>query len=132
MSQENLLFKEEILKTVREFKETLTKNFETKISELTIKNEKLEKILEHLTEDNKKLIDNITSKQFGMEKVTQLENFKNKTDSMLITHEIRINNNIEEIGSLRTKYDRALILVLLVNIKTLVILLFIILVKYQK
>ena len=109
MSQENLLFKEEILKTVREFKETLTKNFETKISELTIKNEKLEKILEHLTEDNKKLIDNITSKQFGMEKVTQLENFKNKTDSMLITHEIRINNNIEEIGSLRTKYDRALI-----------------------
>ena len=109
MSQENLLFKEEILKTVREFKETLTKNFETKISELNIKNTKLEKILEHLTEDNKKLIDNITSKQFSMEKVTQLESFKNKTDSMLITHEIRINNNMEEISSLRTKYDRALI-----------------------
>ena len=109
MSQDNLLFKEEILKTVREFKETLTKNFESKISDLNLKNEKLEKILEHLTEDNKKLIGNITSKQFSLEKITQLENFKNKTDSMLITHEIRINNNIEEIGSMRSKYDRALI-----------------------
>ena len=28
---------------------------------------------------------------------------------MLITHEIRINNNIEEIGSIRMKYDKAFI-----------------------
>ena len=45
MSQDNLLFKEEILKTVREFKETLTKNFESKISDLNLKNEKLGKTI---------------------------------------------------------------------------------------
>ena len=107
--EDNLIFKEEVLKTVHEFKETLMKNMDSKLSKLTLKNEQLKKVIDHLTESNKKILENITSKQVSLEKINQLENFKNKVDSMLITHEIRINNNIEELGSIRTRYDKALI-----------------------
>ena len=54
-------------------------------------------------------MEKITSRQINFEKLKDFDNFKNKVDSMLITHEIRINNNIEELSSIRSKYDRAII-----------------------
>ena len=111
MSQDKdiLLFKEEILKTVREFKDNLMRNIESKISEIKEKNEKMEQIINNITEENKKLIERITNRQMHLEKISQLEVFKNKVDSMLITHEIRINNSMEDLNSMRSKYDRAFI-----------------------
>ena len=109
MSQDILLFKEEILKTVRSYKESLIKEMVLKLSHLNEKNEKLEKDLNNLKENNKQLIDNLTIKIVDLDKLKQLDMFKNKVDSMLLTHDIRINNNIEEISSIKAKYDKALI-----------------------
>ena len=77
------------------------KNIDLKLVEIIKKNKKLEDSLKYITESNKKLIENVTNKDVSLEKIKELEKFKNKVDSMLITHEIRINNNIEEIGSIR-------------------------------
>ena len=35
-----------------------------------------------------------------------LEAFKNKVNDMLLTHEIRINNNIKDIANFSSKYDK--------------------------
>ena len=70
--------------------------------------------MNYISKENQKLIEKITNNNLSIEKVKVLETFKNKVDSMLITHEIRINNNMEEISSVRTRYDRALIENLLV------------------
>ena len=40
--QETLIFKEEILKIIRDFKETLMKNIDSKITELNDKNKDIE------------------------------------------------------------------------------------------
>ena len=114
MQQEILMFKEEILKEMRDFKENMMKNIETKLSDLNNKNKELEETIFRLSEGNKKLIDNLSNRRMYLEKLNEFDSFKNKVDSMLITHEIRVNNCIEELGSVRTKYDRALIENLLV------------------
>ncbi len=112
--QETLIFKEEILKIIRDFKENLMKNIDSKITELNDKNTDIEEKMNYISKENQKLIEKITNNNLSIEKVKVLETFKNKVDSMLITHEIRINNNMEEISSVRTRYDRALIENLLV------------------
>jgi HAMP domain-containing protein len=42
----------------------------------------------------------------NFDKINELENFRNKIDSMMISHEIRINNNIKDIQDIKFKYDR--------------------------
>ena len=111
---DDIHFKEEILKNVRDFEEDLLKKINTKMSELNSDYKKFHQNLKNLSENNKKLIDSLTSKNLDFEKIASLEQFRNKVDSILITHEIRINNNIEEISSIKEKYDRALIENLLV------------------
>ena len=102
-------FKEEILKNIRIFQEDLIKKINSKMIELNTDYKKFHQNLSQLSENNKKLIESIITKNVNFEKISSLENFRNKVDSILITHEIRINNNIEEISSIKTKYDKALI-----------------------
>ena len=111
---DDLHFKEEILKNVHDFEEDLLKKINTKMNELNSDYKKFHQNLKNLSENNKKLIDSLTSKNLDFEKIASLEQFRNKVDSILITHEIRINNNIVEISSIKEKYDRALIENLLV------------------
>ena len=108
MLQEVLTFKDEILKTVRDYKENLMKNVDSKLNILKERNDKLEKELNDLKENSNKLIDNMASKNIDIEKLKQFDMFKNKADSMLLTHDIRISNNIEEISSIKAKYERVL------------------------
>ena len=102
-------FKEEILKNIHEFQEELTKKINSKMLELNTDFKKFHQKLNQLSENNKKLIESLITKNVNIEKIATLEKFRNKVDSILITHEIRINNNIEEISSIKTKYDKALI-----------------------
>jgi len=114
MKQEIIIFKEEILKEIRDFKENMMKNIDNKLTDLSNKNKELENTIFKISEGNKKLIENLSNRRMNLEKLNEFDSFKNKVDSMLITHEIRINNCIEELGAVRTKYDRALIENLLV------------------
>ena len=107
-------FKEEILKNIHDFEEDLIKKVNTKMKELNSDYKKFHQNINDLSENNKKLINSLINENFNLEKITSLEQFRNKADSILITHEIRINNNIEEISSIKTKYDKALIENLLV------------------
>ena len=107
-------FKEEILKNIHDFEEDLIKKVNTKMKELNSDYKKFHQNINDLSENNKKLINSLINENFNLEKITSLEQFRNKVDSILITHEIRINNNIEEISSIKTKYDKALIENLLV------------------
>ena len=101
-------FKEEILKNVHDFEEDLLKKINTKMIELNTDYKKFHKNLNNLAENNKQLITSLITKNVNAEKISSLEKFRNKVDSILITHEIRINNNIGEISSIKAKYDKAI------------------------
>lgn len=109
MNQEILIFKEEILKEMHDFEIRLMKNFDQNLNDLRKKNDYFEENIKYVLESNRKIMHTVTSSQTNYDKIKDLETFKKKVDSVLITHEIRINNNIEELGSIRMKYDRALI-----------------------
>ena len=71
-----------------------------------------ENISEYIQKFNKmfkrgeSLLDSMSTQIINFDKISELENFRNKIDSMVISHEIRINNNIKEIQDIKFKYDR--------------------------
>ena len=109
MNKEDLVqFQEEILKSTRDIKASLMKNLDEKLNEIKGKYDYFEEYLKHITESNKSLANTVTSFQLNFDRLKEIENFKNKVDSMLITHEIRINNNNDEVSSMRIRFERAL------------------------
>ena len=106
---DDLLFKEEILKNIHTFEDDILKKVNQKMIELNKNYKKCQDNLNILSENNKQLIDSLISKNINIEKISSLEQFRNKVDSMLITHEIRINNNIEDIKLIKSKYDKAIL-----------------------
>ena len=106
---DDLHFKEEILKNIHDFEDDLLKKINKKMIELNKDYKKCHDNLNILSENNKQLIDSLISKNINIEKISSLEQFRNKVEGMLITHEIRINNNIEDINLIKSKYDKALI-----------------------
>ena len=109
MNKEDLVqFQEEILKSTRDIKASLMKNLDEKLNEIKSKYDYFEEYLKHITESNKSLANTVTSFQLNFDRLKEIENFKNKVDSMLITHEIRINNNNDEVSSMRIRFERAL------------------------
>ena len=99
-------FKEEILKSMREFETKLTSKIEDKESALNNDYQSFIQKINGLMNNNKEMISTIISQKLKLEKIGELENFKNKVDSMLITHEIRIKNSLDEIDKIKTKYDK--------------------------
>ena len=102
------LFKEEILKSLREFETKLTTKVEDKESALNSDYRNFISKINNLMDNNKEMISKMVSQQLKLDKISELENFKNKVDSMLITHEIRIKNSLDEIEKMKTRYDKIL------------------------
>jgi hypothetical protein len=99
-------FKEELLKRMREFETKMTSQITNKELTLNADYQAFTSKINVLMNNNKEMISAITSQKVKFDKISELESFKNKTDSMLITHEIRIKNNIDEIEKIKTKYDK--------------------------
>lgn len=108
------LFKDEVLKNNKIFEENLEKSIFKKFSELNLNFKNSQDYLNRLLSQNNKLLDSLTDYNIKIDKIPILEQFKNKVDSMIITHEIRINNALDEIASIKLKYDKAIINNLLV------------------
>ncbi len=108
MNDDNIKFKEDVLKDIKNFQENLIAKINVKFTDLNNDYKKLNEELKTISKQNKQLIDTIISQNVSLEKLSTLEQFRNKVDSILITHEIRINNNIDEIAYMRNKYDKAI------------------------
>ena len=99
-------FKEDMLKNLHDLESRLSSQISNK--ELSFKNNYNEftSKMNTLMENNKEIVTNLVMQKLKLEKISELESFKNKVDGMLITHEVRIKNNIEEISKIKTKYDK--------------------------
>ena len=100
------IFKEEILTHIKELEKKLTTQISSKESKLNHDYEEFTAKMNSLIENNKEMVSSLASQKIKLEKITELEIFKNKVDDMLITHEVRIKNSIEDIERMKTKYDK--------------------------
>ena len=110
MSKEEVnLIKEEIYKKIREFESKINKELNGQKAEMNSTYNKFNERISSILNNNREIIESAVSEKINIEKLRALENFKNKADGMLISHEIRINNNNKDINNMKTKYDKAMI-----------------------
>ena len=100
------LFKEDILSLLRQLENKLTNQISNKELKINQDYEHFTTKMNSLIENNKEMVNKLVSQKLKIEKISELESFKNKVDSMLITHEVRIKNSLEDIEKIKTKYDK--------------------------
>ena len=109
MSTEDLnSLKEEIFLSIRQLEKKFFESLTVKTAQLSDEYEKYNEKLDFIIANNRNMIETVVSEKINMEKLNSLEAFKNKVDGMLISHEIRINNQNKEIGEMKNKYDRVI------------------------
>ena len=99
-------FEEQILNHLKEIEKKMLKHFNAKYAEIFGSLNKLESKLTTLNQNNDSLIETITNQKMCNNKLTEFESFKNKADDILISHEIRLKNNNNDISGLKEKYDK--------------------------
>ena len=100
------LFKDEVFGSLRE----IELNFKSRLADLESKVKKdvedFKMKINQITVDHKEMKEILIPQKVKIEKIGELENFKNKFNDMLITHEVRIKNNFDEITKSRLRYDK--------------------------
>ena len=98
--------KEELLKEIHELEQKTNFQITLKNQEL---NEKCKKYFEEfntMNEKNKSLLNSLSLQKINLEKINDFDNFRKKMESMIITHEIRINNSIKDIKEIQFKLGK--------------------------
>ena len=66
----------------------------------------LQESSENILKKSKIILDNYSTNKINESKINEFDSFQNEVNDMLITHEIRINNNIKEISNISSKHDK--------------------------
>ena len=104
-NNENLI-KEEFLKNMREFEEKWMKILDIKEFQLQKQITDLKEDSENIFQRSKAILDNYSAHKVNESIINDFATFKNKVNDMLVTHEIRINNNIKDISNFSSKFDK--------------------------
>ena len=106
LNDEITSIKEELLKEIRSVENKLNLQILVKNQEITEKNKKFMNEFQSIYEKNKVLYNTLTTYSINLEKINDFENFRKKMESMTITHEIRINNSINDIKNIQFKMGK--------------------------
>ena len=98
-------FEEEILVYLKDIEEKLTEKIDIKNSEINIHLNSFESKINDLFQNYESIKESIINYNIYKNKMIELESFKNKADDILISHELRLKNNITDIDFLKDKYE---------------------------
>jgi len=105
-NQELNLFKDEILKRIREVETKFFKELSKKNFEININYENFSEKVNSILESNRLMIESITNHKIQFEKINKLELNTNEIENRLTTLDIRINNSMNEIKKMKFNYDK--------------------------
>ena len=103
IKDELIALKDELLKEIHSVESKINFQLMLKSQELTEKNNKYMEQINLMLEQNKSLLNSLSSQKLNTDKINDLDNFRKRMDSMMITHEIRINNSINDIKEIQFK-----------------------------
>ena len=101
-------FKDEIFKKVRLLENRLTTEVNTKYSEMNNNYEKLDNRINFISENNDSLLEIVTAQKMNLDKITELESFKNKAEQNMIMHDIKIKSLSSDLDKIKSKYDKTI------------------------
>ena len=107
-NQEMNIFKDEILSRIRELETKFFKELSKKKFEININYETFSDKLNSILESNRQMIESITNQKIHFEKINNLELNKKEIEEKLTTHDIRINNTLNEIRKMKFNYDKVI------------------------
>ena len=102
-------FKNDLLQKMNSLESKFTEKIKNQEEDFSIKlNEIIEKLISYERDviNLKQISSDIEQKN---ERIEYLEKYKNKTETSLLSHNIRINNIFKEIGEIKSKYDKIFI-----------------------
>ena len=100
------LFKDELLGNIHDLEKKLNERINNIETKLITDLDNFSNNMNSFLEKNKDMVLSVVSQKLKLEKITELETFKKKVDDMLITHGIRIKNNLDDISKMKVKYDK--------------------------
>ena len=107
-SNDFYLLKEE----VNDFLHELEKKLTGRLNQAEIKSKQdfdnLSNKMDSILKANGDMIESVVTQKFKLDKITEFEAFRNKVDNIIITHEIRLKNTLEDISKMQSKYDKML------------------------
>ena len=89
-----------------ELKEEILKEIEGKLEEFQNKNNAIIEESNKIIEENKRIFECFLQQKYQLDKLESIEKVVNKCNDSLVSHEIRITNNKNELGVIQTKYDK--------------------------
>ena len=98
--------KEEFYKSMTEFEEKWMKMLDIKDFQIQKQITDLKENSEDIFKKSKAILDNYSAHKVNESKINDFVTFQNKVNDMLVTHEIRINNNIKDISNFASKFDK--------------------------
>ena len=104
-----ILFKDETLKIMREMGKQLLEGIKQKSNELDSKISEIELKLSKFKETNKRIYDLILEQKVYIEKIKNLSEFQSKTETRLLTFDIKLANFFSELVTFKSRYDKILI-----------------------
>jgi len=114
LNEKNLLknvieFKNDILKKMNSLENKLNDKLRLHQGDIFIKLDNLSEKIIPLETDVSTLIKISSEKDKKLEKIDNLEKYKSKSESDILSQNIRINKIFDEIGNIKTKYDKIFI-----------------------
>jgi hypothetical protein len=109
MSKEEITnLKEEFLSEIRNLEKRLNLQVNIKLKELNDVNDKFIQECKMISKNNKSLTDLLSTKNLDSHKIQDLEIFKKKTETMVVSHDIRLNTAIKDINELKFNQSKIL------------------------
>ena len=100
------LFKDETLKALREIEKQLLEKMklnnietESKIADFDLKLSKFQEI-------NKRMYESVIEQQVYLEKINHLNDFKSKTETRLISFDVKLTNFLSDLIGIKSRYDK--------------------------
>ena len=109
INKELLQFKNELLKELREIEIKLDKKLEKQSIKIEIKNQEQEDKINLSIQKNDQVLGTLLDQKTKIEKLSELYISQKKLNDMLISHEMRINNLLNENKKLEKNYDKIII-----------------------
>ena len=102
-------FKNELLKRINSLESRLSDRIKLHDKDFTMKLDTISEKIKPMQTDIYTLMHISSEKEKNIEKIENLEKFKNKTESTILAQNIRINKSLDEISDIKAKYDKIII-----------------------
>ena len=109
MSKDEIItLKEEFLKEIRALEKKLNMQLTLRLKELDEKNDKFIQEFKQISTNNKSLTDLIATKNLESHKINEFEIFKKKTETTIVSHEVRLNSVKKDLDNINYTHSKEL------------------------